>query len=698
MDIEDQFVIDQFNKNYISNRKNPIIIYGTGIRTETLLKHLEDSFHIVGLMDAKRTGEVLFGKKVLDYDEVAAIDDVIIVIIARNAVINVIYKRIEQFVIQNGIKVYDIEGTEIKSHSFSDCEKECFSLDKEKLLNMIDQSDIVSFDIFDTLLCRRVLRPRDVFEVAEFYNNDQGFSYAKERMKAESDLSDLDSPTVYEIYDRLAKNTGISPEDINRLLRIEVETEKKLLVRREAMCELLKLVKQKGKRVLLVSDMYFTKEILKEILKDKGILDYDELFVSCEYHKSKSSGLFDIVKAEGKSEGKWLHIGDNSFSDIEIPGRLGLNTFRVYSTTELLEQSIYSDILEKNNSLEDNIVIAQFAAEVFNDPFDGFRKNGKAFFRDEGELAKIIIAPMVFKYMMWIADKMRGAEYDLILFPSRDGYLLKRIYDRLCMQQEGKSLPESEYFYTSRRAAMVASVQTEEDIRRISDFPGETEPGLRAKKRFELQDDPCEYMSEEYIQKAFSRCKVEYDHYLQYIKKHIASGNRKIAFADFVAIGTIQEALEKIMECKLQGFYFMQRTPDTDYRRNMAVDSLYGICGDYQSGVNIYRFYYFLEMIISSPQPSLRFFEADGTPVFYPESRTKEALSTLERMHSKILEYCEELLPLFCVFQKSDVSAEVSDQILGFFSGDYSDLENGLFDEFENTDEFLERRIPEINR
>ena len=109
MYIETQYILDQFNINFIEKMSGPIILYGTGLNTQRLLERA-DNDRIMGLMDDKKTGQVLWGKKVLAYEEVAEIKDVIIVIIARNAVINVIYRRIESFCKENKISVYDIQG------------------------------------------------------------------------------------------------------------------------------------------------------------------------------------------------------------------------------------------------------------------------------------------------------------------------------------------------------------------------------------------------------------------------------------------------------------------------------------------------------------------------------------------------------------------------------------------------------------
>ncbi len=99
MYIEEEYIYNQFVQNFIQDKSVPIVLYGTGLNTRNLIEQLseDNKGRIAGLMDAKRTGEELWGYRVLSYDEVAVIEGCIIVIIARNAVIHVIYDRIKEF-------------------------------------------------------------------------------------------------------------------------------------------------------------------------------------------------------------------------------------------------------------------------------------------------------------------------------------------------------------------------------------------------------------------------------------------------------------------------------------------------------------------------------------------------------------------------------------------------------------------------
>lgn len=685
---EDEYIKKQFEEIFLAEMDNPIVLYGIGVRTENLLNNVCTS-RIIGLMDSKHTGEYMFGKKVLDYNEVKEIPDVIIVIIARNSVIGVIYRRIVEFVNSNKIKVFDVNGNNLGNTDIEAIEKECFKLKEEELKKHIEDSDVVSFDIFDTLICRNVMRPQDVFELL-------GESFAKDRKRAEAELSYIDSPDIYEIYKQMKDDTK-SSEDVHALVEKEIDIELKVLKRREEMCNILESAKKQGKKVLLISDMYFTKEIITQILDAMNITEYDELYVSSEFHKSKANGLFDIVRQKEGIDGRWLHIGDDEYADILVPRNIGVDTYRVYSTTAMLEHSIYSRVLNSVTSLEENVVFAKFAAIAFNNPFSGFDYTGKICISSAERLAQIIFAPVIFKYMIWLVDRIIKEAIDTVWFPSRDGYLLQILYEKLCDVYQDKKLPKGRYIYTSRRAAMVAAAKTDEDIMSIVDFPGQQSQEKKIYERFGITAQD-EYLSKDYLERVKQVCDEERKNYLAYLEKCGLDSAGKIALIDFVSIGTVHNSLQKMTGKQIQGYYFLRRKPDTDEKRKLDIEALYGTFGDFEMDTNLYRYYYFLELLLTSYEPSLKSIDSDCEPCFYDENRKEEDIETIKTMHNGIIDYCSEMFRILFTGAEWSSSIKIYDEILGFFSKDYSDIQPGIIDGMRNIDEFMDRTVSDMNR
>ena len=227
-----------------------------------------------------------------------------------------IYHRISEFCKENLIHVYDINGREL-SQIFVNRERDIpyFHLSYEDLQKEIEKHSIISFDIFDTLIMRKILYPKDIFDIVERkLDNEDRISFATLRMRAESELNNEGAnPTIYEIYDRLQKICGISDWKKEELLNLEINTEMEFLVPRQRMLELFDSIKM-NKKIYLISDMYLTKDILIKVLKKCGYEGYEDIYVSCEKRRSKTEGLFDIFISDLKEVKYSLHIGDNEIS------------------------------------------------------------------------------------------------------------------------------------------------------------------------------------------------------------------------------------------------------------------------------------------------------------------------------------------------------------------------------------------------
>lgn len=701
---EDQYIQEQFYQNFIKQRPGNIVIYGTGLYTKKLLENI-NSDRIVGLMDAAKTGETIYGKRVLSYEEVTAVSDVYIVIIARNSVINVIYRRIQDFVTQNNIFVYNVSGKQLLAENINTATKECFQLSIDSLRSKIAEVEVVSFDIFDTLLCRRVLRPIDVFRMIDVKNVATGYIYSTERIKAESELPVENNYDINDIYKQLQKNTGESDDRIELLKKLEIETEKKVLRRREDVCKLLEEVYQLGKKVYLISDMYLPGNLIADILAEKGIVKYHKLYVSTDYKSSKAERLFEVVgKDNDICPEKWLHIGDNQFSDVYAPAGLGINTYKLYSTTEMLEESIYAGVLEKNQSLEENIMISYFAAEAFNSPFGGFEKNGKLKVETPEVLARLIIAPLLMKYMVWMTKHIKKDRNDLVVFPARDGFVLRQIYDEIKKVYVNWELPDSVYLYISRRAMLIAAAKNVDDLKFIIKQPHSGNASERITARFEIpveekyEMDKLDEIPRSLWDRLLECCAEERRQYESYLRKLGIYDYEKIAFVDFVAIGTIQEAMQRMMEREMQGYYFLRRKPTSQYTENLTAESLYPMSGDFQEESNVYRFYYFLENILSSYEPSFKRIGSGGELELFKESRTEESVCQLKKYHGAIVEYCMDMLWLYPDISSMDAGVEVYDALLGFFSNAYMDIAPEVLKDIINYDEFLNYTVVDLNR
>ena len=104
--------------------------------------------------------------------------------------------------------------------------------------------------------------------------------------------------------------------------------EKKYISANPYMLEIVKLLLQRNKRIVICSDMYLSADQIKELLRKVGYPEFDRYLISCENGCSKSDGgLYKVLRAELKDGDKLLHIGDNLYSDLKKARESGVETW-----------------------------------------------------------------------------------------------------------------------------------------------------------------------------------------------------------------------------------------------------------------------------------------------------------------------------------------------------------------------------------
>ena len=251
MTAEQQKTVQTFRENFSSRKGEKIIIYGTGINAEAVVTQCSE-YRFVGLLDAAKTGELFWGLKVLLEEEVISSGCKCIVVIARPAVHSIIYSRIKAWTSKHNIAVYDIYGNLI-ADKLQDKERLNPYFDKsyESLWKEIQDHEVISFDIFDTLLVRSTYEPIDVFRLldAEFAGK-YPFTFSKERIAAEKALEG--EPDIYTIYQKIGEKCGLVESECRELMQREVEKELQVLSVRDCMVNCLRDCIKRGKEVYLI--------------------------------------------------------------------------------------------------------------------------------------------------------------------------------------------------------------------------------------------------------------------------------------------------------------------------------------------------------------------------------------------------------------------------------------------------------------
>ena len=325
-------------------------------------------------------------------------------------------------------------------------------------LNIIENSDIeiVSFDIFDTLLERNSILPTDVFYfvnnvVKEKYNED----FINYRLTAESELNDR-TCSLDDIYTFIKKKYNLSEETTKLLMEEEIKCEKLLLQQRNDIKMIYDCAIKNGKKIIAISDMYLSSSVLKDILNDKGYTQIDKIYVSNEHYARKDNGsLYKVVlEKEQQDGGKILHIGDNLVSDYYMAQKNKIIAIYYPSSIDKLFKFSPLKNLFQNKHIHEVIndpierIILGFAINIISSKYTISDKK-KHFFDNFNELITLGLLPIILEISLKIINNINiQSQYDEIYFASRDGYLPLLAYQIL---SDAKNI-NGKYLYAGRRA------------------------------------------------------------------------------------------------------------------------------------------------------------------------------------------------------------------------------------------------------
>ncbi|SEA83601.1 hypothetical protein SAMN05216349_13421 [Oribacterium sp. KHPX15] len=613
-----------------------ISLYGLGTETERFLNENANKLSIVGLLDGFKSSGEIYGYPIIPLSETLAKGVKLIIVIARPGSCKAIAKRIGNFCRENDIALFDVRGRDLLDTAAVTFDfKNVSGASREDLIKMASDAEVISFDLFDTLVMRKTKSYTDVFDLLDIKLRDEGISipdFAKHRLFSEKELSKDKPPRLEQIYDHVLKSSGGCFFSAEELARREWELDFSLLVVREAVREMFGSFASMGKKVVITTDTYYSKDQIIQILDRNGISGYEDILVSCEYGTAKTQELFSVLsdKYIGK---RILHIGDDEFADIEKAKSHGIDAFRIYSAIDLFDALGGLGAEEEIISLSDRVKMGLFQARIFNDPFWFEDEDQRLSVKDASDIGYLFCGPMISDFTLWMNDSIERQGYDQALFGARDGYLIEKLFQML------RTSTSHYYFHTSRTAAIRAGMESQDDIDYVDSmkFFGSPEETLKVRFGIDVNDVNSIDRNSAILEKG----KQQRKNYHKYIDKlGIGSGN--LAFFDFVAKGTTQMYLQRLFSQHMKGFYFLQLEPEFMADKDLDIEAFYADEGKDSSA--IFDNYYILETILTAPYPQMEEMDDEGNPIYVKETRSDRDLKVFDRAQRGIMEYFGDFL------------------------------------------------------
>lgn len=336
---------------------------------------------------------------------------------------------------------------------------------------------VVSFDVFDTLVTRRVATPTDVFLLlaarAPFAAASlDALHLATQREQAErdarrrsADTRGTGEVTLADIHAVLAEMLGWGSEQVPAMVSAEQALELDLCQAHPTIQAWFRDARQAGKTLWCLSDTYHDAAFLTRLLTHCGYDMQDVLVVaSCEARCSKYEGLLfeRVLAAQRVLPGDVLHIGDHSESDDAAPAARGLRT-----VLHPWPAARDSDLAPTDRGDALALGIAARAARCHEPAPPFWWRFGYS-----------VAGPLLSGFALWLADRFRADGIDRAYFLLRDGEILLDVYRTVAGSRAAvpTALLESSRrafalpAYEAQRSSLLAQLTVSENPRPVREF------------------------------------------------------------------------------------------------------------------------------------------------------------------------------------------------------------------------------------
>lgn len=322
---------------------------------------------------------------------------------------------------------------------------------------------LYSFDIFDTIIQRKTLKPEGIF----FYVKDKLITlkadlpayvirnYPRVRSQAESYMRDYYKKSEFvrddkrleikfqDIIARIQSVYDLTDEQAQLLYDLEIEAELNSVEAKKDKLALLYKLLDNNQDVILISDMYLPKDVIIQMLRkvDPKLAELP-LYVSSDKGNQKSTSLLylDVFEDLNYDYSEWIHYGDNKHADINVPKKLHIKA----KHHKLTKFNAYENAILKRNKHYDTFLLTTQLARFRN--------------KDRDDLDYYVygyISSYFVPYVSWSIKKALKENIQTLYFISRDGELLKKIADAI-IAVKGYDI-QTKFIYGSRKAWRIPS-------------------------------------------------------------------------------------------------------------------------------------------------------------------------------------------------------------------------------------------------
>lgn len=299
-------------------------------------------------------------------------------------------------------------------------EKYIAEIPKGDLYTELSLYDVISFDMFDTLVMRRCIYPEVVFrfvekKIKDCWNFEESFCEVRKRTEKKIYHAGNIFFNLNDIYEEIKRECQIETDFAELIKQEELKTEYLMVVPRKEIVECLKKLQLNKKKIVITTDMYLSSEQLKYLLKKIGIENV-EILVSNEVKGSKYLGnLFDCL-LECYPQQNIIHVGDNYLSDIQNAKEKGIKTCFVGNAVNFLEYYQFNLGNLNDLNLLDKYIVGKFLNKCFEELNKATKLQNKIRIKKRKMFGYLFLGPIAVGYMSWLVQQIKNENITHMLF------------------------------------------------------------------------------------------------------------------------------------------------------------------------------------------------------------------------------------------------------------------------------------------
>jgi len=550
----------------------------------------------------------------------------------------------------------------------------------------IDEAEVVSFDLFDTLIARKIDRFKSFMQLnAEKQAPHLGIDaelFLKKRQEARSLVKEpslKEEVLLTERYAAMLDDLGHENKEASAFADREFILDKTLLTKRALGCELYNYAKTQNKKIIIVTDTYYSLDQIQALLDHFQLDQHDTLFSSSDNGLLKHTGsvfpyLLETLQIDAAD---LVHLGDNIRSDVEMAEVHNVRGIHLPSTYAL-SKSTYLGFQPTGSTLSDSIMNGlnylsydrsiqpkEFASHTQKSPYNlGYRTLG----------------PMFYGFGKWIYEQAKQDGIKRLYFLARDGEVIQRSVEAFQESLPAKEQIECRYVLASRRCLNVARLKNHDDIEHLLDsgfspitlgtfllhrFGYECrseavirDAGFDSSKQLVCSANPSDIQRIKTLLRLISRdildnAKLEHDALTNHYKAQDLVFDAQTAVVDIGHNGTLQASLSAIMsDIPLHGYYFVTYSGIIENIRSkghVAKAYLQDLLDTHAPNHPYKRYLVMFETIFLNAQQSLVRIERSETgfsPVFVTKAHDLARVEFSQQVHSGIEAFVRELSEL----------------------------------------------------